>query len=63
VKPPFTAARLPTLASRVWYKEDAGVIEMEAIRYGIAHTLQSETAFPVYDQIQERLRVKPQPGA
>jgi len=51
------------LALQVWCKEDAGVIEEAPIRYGIAVTLQAGTALPVYDQIQERLRVRPQPPA
>jgi hypothetical protein len=48
------------LALQVWCKEDAGGHEEEVIRYGIAITLRAGTAIPVYDQIQERLRIRPQ---
>ncbi len=48
------------LALQVWCKEDAGAREEAAIRYGIAITLRAETAIPIYDQIQERLRIRPQ---
>jgi hypothetical protein len=49
------------LALQVWCKEDAGLIEAELIRYAVAVTLQAGTPIPVYDQIQERLRVRAQP--
>lgn len=45
---------------RVWCKEDAGGIE-NPIRYGIAVTIEAETAIPVYDQIKQRLQVRPRP--
>ncbi len=51
------------LALQVWCKEDAGLVDGAPIRYGIALTLQAATALPVYDQIQERLRVRSQPPA
>lgn len=47
------------LSLRVWSKKDAGVIENEPVRYGIAVTIEAETALPVYDEIQARLRVRP----
>ena len=49
------------LALQVWCKEDAGIVEGEQIRYAVAVTLQAGTLLPVYDQIQQRLRVRPQP--
>jgi hypothetical protein len=48
------------LSLRVWCKEDAGGIE-NSIRYGIAITIEAETAIPIYDEIKERLRVAPRP--
>lgn len=50
------------IALQVWCKQDGTDIE-HAIRYGIAVTIESETAIPVYDQIQQRLRIRPQPPA
>jgi len=47
------------LALQVWCKEDAGLVEAEPIRYAVAVTIRAETAIPVYDQIQQRLRVRP----
>jgi hypothetical protein len=47
------------LALSVWCKEDAGVDERVPIRYGIAVTIQAETALPVYAEIQQLLRVRP----
>ena len=49
------------LVLQVWCKEDAGVVESDPVRYGIAITLEAETALPVYDEIQQRLRVRPRP--
>lgn len=37
-----------------------GVSAAEAIRYGIAVTIEASTPIPVYDEIQERLRIRPQ---
>lgn len=48
------------LSLRVWCKEDAGGID-ESIRYGIAITIEAETSIPIYDQIEQRLRVAPRP--
>jgi len=48
------------LVLRVWCKEDAGSSGGELVRYGIAVTIESENALPIYDQIQQRLRVRPQ---
>jgi hypothetical protein len=47
------------LALQVWCKEDAGLAQPEAIRYALAVTIRAETAIPIYDQIQQRLRVMP----
>lgn len=47
------------LALQIWCKEDAGLAQPEAIRYALAVTIRAETAIPIYDQIQQRLRVMP----
>jgi hypothetical protein len=47
------------LALRVWCKEDAGVDEPMPVRYGIAVTLESSTALPIYSEIHQRLRIRP----
>ena len=47
------------LSLRVFCKEDAGLDSEEAIRYAIAITIQSDSPLPVYDQIEDRLRVRP----
>jgi hypothetical protein len=49
------------LSLQVWCKEDAGIVENGPVRYGIAVTIEAETALPVYDEIQARLRVRPRP--
>ncbi len=49
------------LALQVWCKEDAGLAEGVPIRYGIAVTIKAATAIPVYEEIQQRLRIRPQP--
>lgn len=43
---------------RVWCKKDAEDIE-DSIRYGIAITIESESAIPIYDEIKQRLRITP----
>jgi len=48
------------LSLQVWCKEDAGG-ENGPVRYGMAVTIEAETALPVYDEIQARLRVRPRP--
>ena len=48
------------LALGVWCKDDAGGVE-QAIRYAVAVTIETETAIPVYSEIQQRLRVRPRP--
>lgn len=47
------------LALQVWCKEDAGVVDVGPVRYGIAVTIESQGALPVYDEIRARLRVRP----
>jgi hypothetical protein len=49
------------LALRVWCKEDAGVADGMLVRYGIAVTIKAGDALPIYQQIQERLRVRLRP--
>jgi hypothetical protein len=46
------------LSLQVWCKEGG---ENGPVRYGIAVTIEAETALPVYDEIQARLRVRPRP--
>ena len=48
------------LGLRVWCKEDAGGVE-KSIRYGIAITIEAKNAIPIYDEIEQRLRVTPRP--
>jgi hypothetical protein len=49
------------LSLRVWCKEDAGVADGALIRYGIAVTIEASTALPIYEEVQQRLRVRPRP--
>jgi hypothetical protein len=49
------------LTLRVWCKEDAGIDDNTQIPYGIAVTIEAGTALPVYQQVQAKLRVRPQP--
>jgi hypothetical protein len=48
------------LSLKVWCREDAGGIE-NPVRYGIAITIETENAIPVYEEIAQRLRVAPRP--
>jgi hypothetical protein len=49
------------LALRVWCKEDAGVADGTMIRYGVAVTIEASTPLPIYEEVQQRLRVRPRP--
>jgi hypothetical protein len=49
------------LALRVWCKEDAGMADGAMVRYGIAVTIESGTPLPIYEEIQQRLRIRPRP--
>ncbi|QEE27315.1 S8 family peptidase [Terriglobus albidus] len=49
------------LLLRVWCKDDAGISAEVAIQYGIAITIQAEGALPIYQEVQQRLRVQPIP--
>jgi hypothetical protein len=49
------------LALRVWCKEDAGATDGAMVRYGIAVTIEAGTALPVYQEIEQRLRIAPRP--
>lgn len=49
------------LSLRIWCKEDAGLAGNEEVRYGIAVTIESEAALPVYNEIQQRLLIRPRP--
>lgn len=49
------------LALRVWCKEDAGAPDGIMVRYGIAVTIEAGTPLPVYEEIQQRLRIRPRP--
>jgi len=48
------------LRLRVWCKEDAGGVE-DDVRYGIAITIEANSVIPIYDEIEQRLRVTPRP--
>jgi len=49
------------LGLRVWCKGDAGITDGQLIRYGIAVTIEAGTALPVYEEIQQSLRIRPRP--
>ena len=46
------------LSLQVWCKEAHDSVENDPVRYGIAVTIEAETALLVYDEIQARLRVQ-----
>lgn len=48
------------LSVRVWCKDDAGN-DGHAVRYAIAITIEAGTPLPIYEQVRERLRVRPRP--
>jgi len=50
------------LSVRVWCKDDAGN-EGNAVRYAVAITIAAGTPLPIYEQVRERLRVRPRPRA
>ena len=49
------------LALRISCKDDTDAIG-EPVRYAVAVTIEAGTAIPVYEQIQQRLRVRPRPA-
>lgn len=48
------------LALQVWCKEDAGAIG-RPVRYGVAITIEAGVALAVYDEIRDRLLIRPRP--
>lgn len=44
---------------RLICKEDAGLADQTPVRYGIAITIETQTPLPIYEEIQQRLRVRP----
>jgi len=58
---PKAAGTVVDLALLVWCKEDGGMNEGDRVRYGIAVTIEAEGAQPIYEEIQQRLRVRPRP--
>lgn len=48
------------LSVDVWCKDDAGA-NAEPVRYAIAITIEAGTPLPVYEQVQQRLRVRAAP--
>jgi hypothetical protein len=50
------------LSLNIWCKDDSGTIDTPA-RYAVAITIESETPIPIYEEIQQRLRVRPRPRA
>jgi hypothetical protein len=51
------------LSLQVWCKEDAGLAAPQAIQYALAVTLRAQADIPVYDQVQARLRIRPEARA
>jgi hypothetical protein len=49
------------LLLRLWCKDDAGLPVGESVRYAIAITIQADGALPIYQEIEQRLRVRPIP--
>jgi Subtilase family len=49
------------LALRVWCKQDAGAPDGAMVRYGIAVTIEAGTHLAVYEEVQQRLRIRPRP--
>jgi hypothetical protein len=49
------------LALRVWCKGDACVADGTVIRYGVAVTIEAGTPLPIYEEVQQRLRVRLRP--
>jgi hypothetical protein len=49
------------LSLRVWCKKVVGLDANEAINYGLAVTIEAGTALPVYEEVQQRLRIQPRP--
>jgi hypothetical protein len=47
------------LALQVWCKEDGGANEGDVVRYAIAVTIEAENSLPIYEQIEQRLRIRP----
>jgi hypothetical protein len=50
------------LSVRVWCKDDAGN-NGNAVRYAIAVTIEAGTPLRIYEEVRERLRVRPRPPA
>ncbi len=48
------------LALRVWCKDDDDAAD-RPVRYALAVTIEAGTPIPVYEEIQQRLRVRPRP--
>jgi hypothetical protein len=44
---------------RLVCKEDAGLADQTPIRYGMAVSIETETPLPIYDEIQQQLRIRP----
>lgn len=49
------------LSLRIWCKEVAGLDGNEPIRYAVAVTIEAGKTLPVYEQIQQRLIIRPRP--
>ncbi len=50
------------LSVQVWCKDDAGN-GGAAVRYAVAVTIEAGKLLPIYEEVRERLRVRPQPPA
>ncbi|HXH23981.1 MAG TPA: hypothetical protein VNI78_01955 [Vicinamibacterales bacterium] len=50
------------LSVRVWCKDDAGN-NGASVRYAIAVTIEAGTPLPIYEEVRQRLRIRPMPPA
>jgi hypothetical protein len=48
------------LSVDVWCKDDAGSTP-DDVRYAVAFTIEAGTPLPIYEQVEQRLRVRPRP--
>jgi hypothetical protein len=49
------------LQLRVWCREDAGAIDDDMVHFGIAITIETDAALPIYQEIEQRIRIRPLP--
>ena len=51
------------LALRVWCRDDDSGAINQPVRYAVTVTIEAGTAIPIYEEIRQRLRVRPRPQA